>query len=413
MHRNGVVEGRRRSKAARRALAGACLSAFVLAVAVAGCGGSSDSGTSSSGGSTISGSASSGTPASVIADAKAYVQKAYKGDFQQPPTSGPPAQKGKNVWYISCGQAYTACSQQSTGFGEAGKALGWKVNLTDGKADPSNATRIIRQAIAAKADGIVITAFDCPGIKSALRQAQAAKIPTVTAFSLDCSQPEFGGGAPLFTASAKLYGSANQGDFYAKWSAARADWIIADSNGKADVLVIEEQSQLLHKLSNAGFEQELAKCTACKAIPLKFTFSQVPNPATQIWTSGIQSHPNAKYLAEDIDSLMDLGLRKALAQGGRRDLKVAGGEGFPTNLALIRQGTQTVALALPQGWVGWAEADTMNRILAGEKPDALPNEGLGWQIVDKDHGLPPEGKEYVPPIDYRTAYTKVWSGGGA
>jgi ribose transport system substrate-binding protein len=410
MRSDGVVVVQRRSKAARRAITMGLLSSFVLA-AVAGCGGSSsDSGSTSSSSSASSGG--SKTSAAVLAEAKASTEKGYKGDFQLPPTDGPKAQPGKNVWYISCGQAYTACAQQSTGFGEAGKALGWKVNLTDGKADPTAASRIIRQAIAAKADGIVITAFDCPGIKSALRQAKAANIPTVTAFSLDCDEPAFGGGPPLFTASAKLYGSSKQGDFYAKWSAARANWIINDSKGTGEALNIEEQSQLLHKISNKGFEDQMAKCAGCKVTPLKFTFSQVPNPATQLWTSGIQSHPKAKYLAEDIDSLMDLGLRKALGQSGRRDLKVAGGEGFPTNLQLIRDGVLTVALALPQGWVGWAEADTINRLFAGADPASLPNEGLGWQIIDKDHNLPPAGKAFVPPIDYASAYQKVWGTSG-
>jgi ribose transport system substrate-binding protein len=317
-----------------------------------------------------------------------------------------------SLWYISCGQAYTACAEQSDGFSAAGKALGWNVNLTDGKAQPTTASSLIRQAIAAKADGIAITAFDCPGIKTALRQAKAANIPVVTALSLDCDQPAFGGGEPLFTASAKIFGSTNQGAYYAAWSRARADWIIANSNGTANVLAVEDQDQLLHKLSNQGFAAEMAKCAGCKVTVIPFTFSQVPNPATQVWTSGIESHPQAGYLSEDIDSLMSLGLRSAILQSRRHDLKVAGAEGFPYNLQMIQQGLQTVALAVPQQWVGWAEADTLNRVFAGQKVADLPNEGLGWQINDKAHNnLPPSGQAYQAPVSYAADYEKVWNGG--
>jgi ribose transport system substrate-binding protein len=52
--------------------------------------------------------------------------------------------------------------------------------------------------------------------------------------------------------------------------------------------------------------------------------------------------------------------------------------------------------------------------LAGEKPEKIPNEGFGYQIIDKDHNVPPSGP-YVPlnmntkePVNFKAAYKKVW-----
>jgi ribose transport system substrate-binding protein len=64
---------------------------------------------------------------------------------------------------------------------------------------------------------------------------------------------------------------------------------------------------------------------------------------------------------------------------------------------------------VPYGWFAWAAADTLNRVFAGGSPASFPNEGTGWQYVDKDTNLP-SGETYEPPVDYKAAYEKIWGG---
>ncbi len=151
-----------------------------------------------------------------VIESQKIVEAGYKGDLQPPPMTGPAAVRGKKVWYISCGQAYVACVQLANGFVEAGKALGWEVTIQDGKATPNVAADIIRQAVAARIDGVAVSYFDCPGIKSALLQAKQGGMPVAALGSLDCSDPVFGGQEPLFTATLNIFGSKNAGDFYYK-----------------------------------------------------------------------------------------------------------------------------------------------------------------------------------------------------
>lgn len=393
------------------------LGAFVGLLVLAGCGSSSSSSSSSSTTSseesagseesTGSESSESGVPASVTA----RVEKLYEGEYEPPPTSGPPAQKGKTVWQISCGQAYEACAEISEAITEAGKVLGWNVNVVDGKAEPATASNLIKQAVAAHVDGILIDGYDCPGIKGALLEAKAANIPVVNFVGLDCNEKAFGGGEPLFTQSENVLGSTSWAAFVEKYSQARANAVIAHMGGPGKIISLEENSQAQMQARTSAFDEEIkAKCPECDIVGVPFTFSQVPNPASQIWQSAIQANPDAEVLSNPADSLMPGGLLTAIQRAGRTDdLWVMGEAGAVPNLEYIREGKQGAALALNgYRWPAWGEADTLNRIFAGSKE--FPSQGYGWTLIDKEHNLPPKGQPFEPPIDYKAAYEKIWNG---
>jgi ribose transport system substrate-binding protein len=384
------------------------LAAALLLPAVAACG-SKDSGGGDSGSSAGSGSAASSGSDDFLADAKAVLDKGYAGDFDDPPTEGPKAVGGKKVWYVSCGQAFEACVVQSNAFKAAGDALGWDVTIQDGKADPSVTAALIRQAIAAKIDGMAVAYFDCPGIKSALLDAKTAKMPVVQLGSLDCDNEIYqSDDDALFAASPKLRGSTDAAEWYANWARARADYTIAKSEGKAKVLSIFENSQAIQQANGDAFADQMKKCTSCEVKRVPFSFAQVPNPATQQWKSAILSNPTYDIVANGIDAVMFLGLQPAVQAAGR-EVTVDGAELNPGNIDLIRSGVQRSAAAVPYGWFAWATADTLNRVFAGDDPASFPDEGTGWQFVDKDNNLP-SGKDYEPPVDYKAAYEKIWNG---
>jgi ribose transport system substrate-binding protein len=346
----------------------------------------------------------------IVEKAKAVLESGYKGNFEPPPSSGPKAVPGKTVWMLSCGQAYAACAREAKAFADAGAELGWKVEIKDGKADPAAATEVIRQGVAAKVDGIAVAAFDCPGIKSALLQAKQQKIPVVGWASGDCSDPAFGGQEQLFTASINILGSTNANDEFEKMGEQRAYYIIAKTNGKANIISINETSQIIQRHNTIGFQNIIKQCSGCQLHVTDFTFSQVPNPGTQIWKSAFLKEPKANVFEYGIDALMILGLQTAVEQSGRKDVLVGGGEGFPANFDLIRKGIQTFSVMAPYDWAGYGLADTLNRLFAGADPKSLPSEGIGYQYIDKDHNLPAPGEFAEPSIDFKSAYTRIWKG---
>lgn len=383
--------------------------AAALAVAVTAC---SSSSTPAASGPSSPGTATTASPGTGAVELQPIIDKTYAGDFGVVPATGPKAVTGKKVWFISCGQLFVGCATMATNFKQAGDALGWQVTVQDSKADPSLATALLRQAIAAHIDGVGVTGFDCPGIRSALLEAQAAKLPVLNFAASDCSDPAFGGGEKgLFTASVKLRGSDRTIDFFNAVSRARAQYVVAKAGQKAVILSLAEQSHAEQKALGKAFDDEIAKiCATCQVVPVKFTFAQVPSPATQIWQTAIQTHANATVITTSLDSLMPVGLQTAILQGGRTNLLVGGGEGNPANFDLIRSGKETFSVAVAYSWIMWGLADSMNRVFAGEDPKSLPDEGAGWQYVDATHNLPASGAYYEPSVDFRTAYKKVWSG---
>jgi ribose transport system substrate-binding protein len=136
----------------------AVLAACALLAALAlGCGSSDSSSTSGSTGASSPGA----KPADdAVAQANKALTVDYAGTDRALPQSGPKAVPGKTVWVLSCTQAGAGCALPAAGAMEAGKAIGWNMKLVDGKYDPATYNALIRQATAAKVDGIVLVVVD-------------------------------------------------------------------------------------------------------------------------------------------------------------------------------------------------------------------------------------------------------------
>jgi ribose transport system substrate-binding protein len=384
---------------------------LLFAALLAGCGGggsSTSSTTAEASGSTAAeGEGGAASPA-WLKEAEAQVAIAYKGTNTHPPTSGPAAVPGKDIWIISCGQSQESCSGPVGSAQEAAEGIGWKVTVFDGKFDPSQYSQGIRDAIAANADGILLQAIDCPLVKRPLEEAKSAGIPVVALQAADCNDVE--PGAPkLFTAPIH-YGTGieNYAAYVRAWAAVKADWIIDRSEGKAVVLNFAEEDLPTTALINAGFTEEMKKCTTCEVIDVKFAATDLGPKLQEKAQQALLKYPNATYVHAPYDSTVTAGIGPAVVASGRAgDIEVMGGEGYPPNIELIREGEQqNAANGFIELWTGYAGVDTLNRLFAGAK---LVPQGIGWQLIDAEHNLPASGP-YTGGIDFAPAYEKIWSG---
>jgi ribose transport system substrate-binding protein len=344
-----------------------------------------------------------------VAAAEERVAELYAGNWQLPPETGPAAVEGADVWFISCGQAFEPCANQAQAFSDAAEVLGWNATIADGAADPTVAIGHIEQAIAAGADALALSAFDCSGIKNALIQATDAGMPVVNTFSADCNE-EDPSEDPLFAATMIMAGYPTATEFYRAWDADKASYVIAKTGGQAEVVSVVSINQLIHREGDLAFREVLSECDGCSVVDsVEFTFADIGDGSfTQMVQSGLLNNADANVLFVPFDALYSLGVADALTQSGLNPITI-GGEGFAPNMQLIRDGVQTASLALSFEWAGYGAADTVNRILAGEDPADLPNQGMGWQLVDAENNLPEEGA-FVPDVDYRSVYEVVWTG---
>lgn len=386
----------------------AVVTAAVLMVGLAACStgsNSPDSGTVVSGDDIM--------PADKVAE---VLEESYAGIGLPVPDSGPEAQTGKKIWLITC-PALGGCLRVNAGFEAAADLLGWDVTVVDGKADPTTTINLIKQAVAAKVDGIVEVPLDCSLIKTGLQVAKDAGIPVLSWGGVDCNSESLGDDAEdegLFAAPVQINGAADWAGWYATEGENSANFLIA----RVAQLGIENPVILRFHNEDAGLNAAEAKafaetlaagCPECKLEDVTFTFAQISaGKGPQIFSSGIQAHPDANVLYYAWDAMLDAGLQTALAPKKDQFEFICCGDGGQNGLAEARAMTDATWAISAYGHErgSYAIADVMNRIFAGETD--FPQEGGYSTFVDADHNMPAEGEFALGNYDYVEAYKTLW-----
>jgi ribose transport system substrate-binding protein len=403
---------RRPAQAARLPKMAAAAVALIAAIMViAGCSSSSSSSAPNASTSAASGSDAGTTSSGVPAAVTSLLDSGYKGTFQPAPTSGPKAAAGKRVWVISCGQISASCAEIADAAMSAGKALGWNMTLFDGKLDPTLYSQGILQAIAAHASGIFTVAVDCSIATSPLKQAKAAGIATVGVSNFDCNDPLHDVGSPLYSTYVKYTGINGYGTTYEDWKKYNAAWIIAKTDGKAKVINSYSPGYLVAEYQNKGFMEEMSLCSACSVVDnLGITAAeQAGTGAQEALQTAITQNQSANAVQVGVSGWFGRFANAAIKSSGRTSLTVAGDECDTAAIAAIKAGgPQQMCVARDFGWESWAAMDELNRQFAS--PGSAPvDEGLGFEVVDKTHNLP-SGSTWTAPLNYQSAYEKIWQG---
>jgi ribose transport system substrate-binding protein len=378
----------------------ATVAVTIGALTLTACGSSSPTGESTT--------ESAGSGAAGLADATAAVDAGIKGNYGALPTAGPKASPGKKVWIISAFQQVHNLAVLTEEAKAAGEKLGWQMNVCDGQNNGNGAwAGCVRQAIAAKAEAVILESVDCAPVKQALVEARKAGVKTVALTAFDCDDPNQGGGQPLFDATVKYTDSVpDPASFFRQQGKLRADWIIAQTEGRAKVLHVAFRGVALGEYLNEGFNEAIAKCTGCSVVgTVDIAPPDVPL-VRQKFESALVKVPQANAVAVDVDFIIAAGVQQALVSANRPDLKVAGGECSQDSLAFIGQGKGVqMCIGAPLGWIAYGAIDALNRLFE-DAPQV--NSGVGWQVVTKEHNLPSPGTEFEATIDYRATFEKLW-----
>jgi ribose transport system substrate-binding protein len=370
-----------------------------------------------------SSSGSAGTPTTsssnqiMSADAATkIVDASYAGIGAPAPASGPTAQRGKSVWLITC-PALPGCLRVNAGFEAAAKVLGWDLKVVDGKADPTTTINLIKQAVAAKADGIIEVPLDCPLIKSGLEVAKSASVPVLSWGGVDCNSDALSQkGDALFAAPVQIHGASDWAGWYAAEGKASAEFLLARLTQLGvtapHILRFSNSDATLNAAEAKAFKATVAaECATCQLDDVALTYAQIAaGKGPQIFSSGIQAHPDANVLYYGWDAMLDTGLSAAVAPHQKQFKFVCCGDGGLSGLAQARaRQDDTWAISaydLDRG--AWAVSDVMNRIFA--HATTFPPEGGYSTFVDGTHNMPANGEFAKGSYDFAAAYTKIWQG---
>lgn len=387
MRRGNAV---RRKQGPRVGVLVALVAALALTLAACGSSSSSSSSSASAVGSSSSASSASAAPSGVAASAAATVAK-----YEKPVTAWPGPNTpftpptGKKVTVITCSSTGITCVRVANGVVAAGKALGWSVNVVDGKGDPTVWNSAIRQAIADKSNGIVLAAVVPALASGAVQAARSAHIPVIYAL----------GNVLQGTNLAMDTDRAQAGRVL-------ADWTAVDSGGKAQVLVLfDNEFPELVSFSNAYIAELKAVCPKCTVVGKpSFTLETFATRLPGIISNVMRDNPGLKYVVAPYDSASTF-----IQQGARqvgRTVKVMGDGGDQPTVANLKDGSESASMGVPSEWMGWQALDAIGRFLAGKPLPTTPVvQGL---MVPADISTQAPTGSYSGGFDYQAHYEKLW-----
>jgi ribose transport system substrate-binding protein len=385
-----------------KACSGILVTACVAAASA--CGSSSPTSTSTSSPSAASTAPAAGSVGSGVTQARANIATLLTEPADIPATTPLPRapQKGVKVAFLTCSAA--ACSLLNPGFTAAAKALGWDPTvITYDSATPGQA---VQQAINAGYKYIATTSITLSTITPQVQQAKAHGVALFGAYTDDTPNGAQNG----------LYGVAQNGEGDLKTGAMMADWLIANSDGKANVVYVS--IPLFPSLvgQGQGAQAEFSKlCPGCAFATLPVSVTQLGAgqvPATIV--AYLRSHPSVNYLYLSFQDL-DAGVAAAIkAAGLSGKVKIVGTEGQASQLHEVVNGQELMWSVLPEPYVMWVVVDWMARLSEGVlTPAALSatNEGVAF-IVDTPamatKQLSANGGNWAGPANYQSQFEQLW-----
>jgi hypothetical protein len=369
----------------------------ILAAALAACGSS----TPSAGNTGTSGS--SQVPASAcVAKAQAFL----KG-YSEPPTSLPPELKPLSRAPKTGGTIIRMYNTNSPSDVEVQNAVeaaaataGWKASGLAYNGSIADLQNKLAEAISKKPNAIMTPAGIEPGdIASSIAAAKAAGILVAIGYVTTPPNEIPGFGAASVTPATQ--------QTVAKIA---ADWVMADSNCKANVETYNLAGYAMAKLGADAFQNELtANCPACTVSYNEVPITQIGTPAlTQTITSTLQAKPSTGYLFLTLGNLND-GLPAALRQAGLGKVKILGLVPDSSSIQGLAQKTNSMWVDDSAVMLGWIQVDAVFRALnsnAVTSDNVLP--GIYAMTQDNINGAT-QAPTY--PSNYAQLFKQLWKVG--
>ncbi|WP_086561276.1 sugar ABC transporter substrate-binding protein [Streptomyces africanus] len=322
----------------------------------------------------------------------------------QGPTQSVTAPKNVKVAVITCLSILSGCVSPATGAQQAAKHLGWQVRVFDGGGTPDKQNAQMLNALSWGAKIILNIAIDPNAVQDGLRAAKRAGVPVGAGSNgLDSPNP------PVKPTGSNLGYAFDVGPDYAALGTKAAQWVQADSKGKANIVVYSDKEFPSVLALQKGLLDQLKTCKDCTVQPLRyFTGNQVAQVLPQSVVSYLRSNPDVDYVFIPYDPAA-AAVVPAIAQAGLGDrVRLISVLGSQENLNFVRESRVQVAdAAYDNRYMGYAMLDQTSRLLT-KKPLAEPHgENLPFVVLDKDN-VPESGSDWHASFDYPGTFDGLW-----
>jgi ribose transport system substrate-binding protein len=371
----------------------------VLGLVVAGCGSSSSSSSSGSASGAESGSPLSGAALrQVQAAVQPHLSRPTSLGITQPVASVP---KGKTIYFVYGSFPVTLHMVGSAQ--QAAQALGWTLKPKPVQQLPQAFQEGFDVALRDPAtSGIISTGVPTAAISSQLHEAAAKHIPVVIIAGNGGSDSEH-----------IAIGGSGQ---YSYGGTLEADYVLAQTHGRAHVLVTTAAAVPTEASLVQGFRAEWAKmCPKCQA-PLTYDapLTSFGKNFPALLTAYLEAHRSVKYIVFGFNDMM-IGVPQALQAAGIKGVKGLTFAQDPSTNPLIGAGMLQADVAVPLVEFGWVGMDALLRSFdhMSTAPDSAftgSNAMMDWFITKagiRKAGLSPGTIWPIDP-DYEQQFKKLW-----
>jgi ribose transport system substrate-binding protein len=316
------------------------------------------------------------------------------------PSTGPAGADGKSIVIVAGDLKNGGILGVTKGVEEAAAAIGWEIRVLDGAGSIQGRTAAIGQAVALKADGVIINGFDAVEQQAALEGVANANIPMVSWHS----GPHIGCDAPggIF---------ANVSTDAMAVSEVAAKWAMEDGGDKVGAVIFTDSTYQI-AIDKADRIKETIE--AMGGTVLEYVDTPIADTSARmgpLTTSLLQKYGSEWTHALAINDLYFDFMGPALAAVGIKSEKGpqagSAGDGSEAAFQRIRSASyQAVTVAEPLNLQGWQLVDELNRAIQGEvcsgyitTPALVTQDGLA------NMG---ESNQFDPDSPYREAYASIW-----
>ncbi len=359
MQRYNEISGTRpASRAAVRTMtAVAMLAATTLAVAAC------SSSSSSSSSSVTTTTTPSATPTSTTPAGVAYAEQQIAAAMAEPSAPVPTTPitdlsklRGKTIYYIPISSDVPAFAITAAAMKTALATVGVKLNVCSGNFNPSQFVSCVNQATGAGAAAIVTDAIPFQLTASALKAASAKGIGVVV------TDQNVTAGRPTGPNIAYISGNNQQYQI-------AQDWIIANSDGKADILELEATDSPTSAAATAQYAlPEITQyCPGCKTTLLKFSSSNEQDLPSMI-SAALLKNPDIDYISPQYDQYVSYVIQGIQQASATSRVQMAASAAALSGLQDVASSSSTVKAEVADNQVynGWIDADEAMRMALGE-----------------------------------------------
>jgi ribose transport system substrate-binding protein len=311
---------------------------------------------------------------------------------------------GKTVYWIPITSQAPIFSIEQKAAEEAFGAVGIKLQLCDGQANPAAVARCVDQAIAAKAGGIIASSIPPEFAQQSFASAVKANIPLEFVNTKDAAVPsEWGKLAAALPANFNQQAEINN------------DLIIADSDGKADVLIVGvTDSSVTTDVYEKGMKGYLTEnCPDCKVSTVETGTTTISNLASQV-SAALVKDPNIEYISVEFDAFAPPVVQALRQVNKANSVKLVTMLGQLDGLQRVADGSAFADTGYSIAALGWNETDVMLRLMLGEDP-VVDQHVTPIKTFTKDtvEGLDLSADGWASGAwtsddDFRSMYRKLW-----